>query len=201
MAGASCTAEFYFPDLLGRLERNRERVEQGVAATVQTQVGLRFDAEGAHNGHEKWAPLKRRVGQILSLTGTLRRSIAPRGAKGQAGPQGFVRSGGPLGDMLVEVGTLVKYASINNEGAVFQRTGQTRNFKVYTGGEREGQHRFASRKEVEKGGGRNHVILNRDVKDHQVRIPRRNFTDLNETDQQEIADTLAALVAKILGEA
>lgn len=198
MPGASCEAKLEFPDLSERLERAQQRIEQAIAATVQTNVGMRFDNEGAWNGHDKWDPLKRRKGQILSLTGTLRRSIAPRGAKGTAGPQGFVRSSGNAADMLVEVGTVVAYAAVHNNGAVIQRAQSMKAFKIYTSGAREGQHRFASAAEAEKGGGRNHVILERDVKAHEIKIPRRNFTDLNAQDEQEIADTLADVLAAVL---
>lgn len=173
MGKAACKATFEFPKLLSAFERSFDRISMAVASTVQTQVGMRFDAEGGHNGHERWAPLVMRQGQILSLTGTMRKSIAPTSADGRPGPEGFVQASGLPDDMLVEVGTKLIYASTHNNGAVIvPKTKRALRFtNPNTGGV---------------------VFSRRSV------IPQRNFTDLNETDRNEIEETLSNLVADIL---
>lgn len=91
-----------------------QKIPKLVAATMQTQRGLIFDAEGAYNGRKRWAPLKTRIGQILTNTGTLRKSIGPN----NNGIEPKTASGTILkftGD-LVTIGTNVAYASIHNEG-------------------------------------------------------------------------------------
>lgn len=173
MGKASCKIDFKMPDLLGALTFNQERIERTIAATIQTQVGLRFDAEGAHNGHEKWLGLKMRQGQILSFSGLLRKSMSPPGADGNPGPQGYVRSAGTLENLLTEVGSKVIYASVHNNGAVIRpKKKEALRFM------NPGTGKFCFAKEVT--------------------IPKRNFTDLNEKDTDELSETLANLVADIL---
>jgi phage gpG-like protein len=170
---ASVRVEFDFPDVLRRFEQSFDRIKIAVASTVQTQVGLRFDREGAHNNHDAWAPLVMRDGMILSLTGTMRKSIAPPGADGNPGPQGFVEARGLPSDMLVEVGTKVLYASTHNNGAVIKPVNKRalRYMNPATG---------------------KYVFSGKSV------IPKRNFTDMNETDRQEMEETLTNLVRDIL---
>jgi phage gpG-like protein len=170
---ATCEAKFEFPDLIRRFDSSWDRIQRAIAATVQTQIGLRFDAEGAHNGHEKWAPLKLRQGQILSRTGALRKSIAPSGSGGKAGAGGFVRSSGIAREMTVEVGSSLAYASVQNSGAII-RPVKAKALRYYN--PNTGKPIF-SQKSV---------------------IPARNFTDLNAQDEDEISQTLANLIAEIL---
>lgn len=101
-----------FPDFEDKLRRNRERIQRFVAATLQTNRGMIFDREGAYNGRNKWAALKFRQGMILSKTGHLRKSIAPRNANGRAGPDGIVRFQGDT----VTIGTNLYYARLMNDG-------------------------------------------------------------------------------------
>lgn len=169
----TCEAKFEFPNLIKTFDESWDRISRTIAATVQTQVGLRFDAEGAYNGHEKWAPLKMRVGQILSFSGTLRKSISPPGAPGHAGPQGFVRARGTAREMLVEVGTAVAYAAVHNSGTVIR----PKNKKCL---------RWI------------HPETGKPVFSMSSTIPKRNFTDLSVMDEDEISETLANLVAAIL---
>lgn len=173
MGKASCQIDFEMPDLLGAITSHQARIERTIAATIQTQVGLRFDAEGAYNGHEKWLGLKMRQGQILSFTGLLRKSMSPPGAEGNPGPQGFVTSKGSIENLLTEVGTKVIYASVHNNGAVIRpKKKQALRFL------NPGSGKFVFAKEVT--------------------IPKRNFTDLNAKDEEELSETLSNLVADIL---
>ncbi len=106
--------EFKFPDWENKLKAAKDELYVFVAAIMQTNRGMLFDAEGAYNGHEKWAPLKLRVGQILKLTGTLSQSMGPMGAKGKPGPSGIVRFNGDE----VTIGTTLAYARLMNDGTV-----------------------------------------------------------------------------------
>jgi phage gpG-like protein len=173
MGKASCSSKFNFPDLIGALESNLGRIETLIASTVQSQIGMRFDNEGAYNGHAKWEPLKIRQGQILKLTGKLSQSLGPNG--GKPGPDGFVRSSGPVTSFTVEIGSKLIYASVHDNGAIIKpKTKQALRFPL-------GGGKFAFAK--------------------QVTIPKRNFTDLNATDEQEIADDLKSVIEQILKEA
>ncbi len=173
MGKAKVEVTFEFPQLLKAFENSYDRIERTIASTIQTQVGMRFDAEGAHNGHPKWAPLKMRQGQILSQTGTLRKSIAPQAADGRPGSEGFVRSSGLPNDMLVEVGTKIIYASTHDNGAVIvpKNKRALRYLNPATG-----KFQFG-KKSV---------------------IPQRQFTDMNDNDRMEIEETLKGLIEDIL---
>lgn len=173
MGKASVEVHFQFPKMFEALQASQDRIERVIASTVQTQVGLRFDAEGAHNGHEKWKGLKMRQGQILSLTGALRKSISPPSPEGQAGPQGFVTHQGSVMDLLTEVGSKIIYASVHDKGAVIvPKTKKALRFM------NPGTGKFVFSKKV--------------------KIDARPYTDMNEQDTQELEETLANLVAEIL---
>ena len=176
MGSASVQVAFEFPDWLGALETNRARIERVIASTVQTNVGMRFDAEGAHNGHEKWQGLKMRQGQILSLTGALRKSMSPPGAEGNPGPGGFVRQTGDFTGLLTEVGSKLIYAATQNYGAKIKPKNKKALLFL-----NPGTGKFIFSKEVT--------------------IPARNYTDFNAQDEEELNETLANLIAEILSEA
>lgn len=106
--------KFEFPDWVGKIKAQEERLNLFIAAQIQTNRGMIFDKEGAHNGRSKWAPLKFRNGQILSQRGTLRKSIAPSNPNGTAGPDGIVRFQGDT----ITVGTNLLYARMMNDGTV-----------------------------------------------------------------------------------
>lgn len=105
---------FTFPDWAGKLREREEELNRFVAAQVQTNRGMLFDQQGAHNGHPQWAPLRMRDGQILSRRGTLRKSIAPYNPTGFADGGGIVRF---EGDQII-VGTKLAYARMMNNGTV-----------------------------------------------------------------------------------
>lgn len=112
--GKLVSIEMDFPELAEKVKAAEDEINLFIAAQVQTNRGLLFDSEGAHNGHERWAPLRLRNGQIMSRSGTLRKSIAPYNATGQPGPGGIVRF---EGDTIV-VGTTLGYARMMNDGTV-----------------------------------------------------------------------------------
>jgi phage gpG-like protein len=174
MGKAEVSVQWDFPDYLKAFQASKHRIEQTIASTIQFQVGMRFEHEGAYNGHDHWAPLKMRQGQILSLTGTLRKSIAPPSADGKAGEDGFVTAEGPIENLLVEVGTKLIYASTHDRGATIVPR-RKRALKYWNPA---GQKFMFSKKSV---------------------IPKRSFTDQNEKDQQELEETLGNLISEILG--
>lgn len=174
MAKATASVKFEFPDLEGIFREALPEIERTIAASIQTQVGMRFDAEGAYNGHEKWEPLKLREGQILSLRGDLRKSISPP-TRGVAGPNGFVTFQGDVTNLLTEVGSKLIYAGVHNNGAHIVPKNKM-------------ALRFAN-----PGTGK--FIFSKCVN-----IPKRNFTDLNSTDEKELSETLANFIAeRVLG--
>jgi phage gpG-like protein len=161
--------DFKFPPWAADLEKHYQQVMLGVAATIQTNRGMLFDQEGAYNGHKRWEPLKFRAGQILSDTGTLRRSISPQIPNGRAGPGGIVKISGDV----VTVGTTIKYAAIHNYGGVIRpKKAKALSWTV-------GKHRVFAKK-VE--------IPARPFLDGAW----------NNQDQQEVYDTLKNKVARIL---
>lgn len=103
---------FEMPAWNAKLRRALPELYLTLAAAMQTNRGELFDAEGAANGHEGWAPLKFRQGQILSMRGNLRKSIAPQGRSGRPGPGGIVK----MGDGIVTIGTDLIYAKLMNDG-------------------------------------------------------------------------------------
>jgi phage gpG-like protein len=175
MARASVTVKFEFPKLFDRLQAHQRDIEVNIASTIQTQIGMRFDQEGASNGHEKWAPLKMRQGQILSLSGTLRKSISPPAADGRPGGQGFVNQSGNVMDLLTEVGTKLIYASVHDRGAVIVPV------------------KKQALRYMNPGSGK-FVFSKRSV------IPARPFTDRNQQDTDELNESIANQIAEILGE-
>lgn len=173
MAKAKVTIDFKFPKYFEAVQAALPRIERTIASTIQTQVGMRFDAEGGHNGHEKWKGLKMRQGQILSLTGILRKSVSPPGATGEPGADGFVRHQGSVMDLLTEVGTKLIYAGTHDKGAIIRpKNKQALRFMI------PGTNKF--------------VFTKKSV------IPARPFTDMNEVDKRELEETLSNLVAEIL---
>lgn len=104
--------ELKFPDLAQKLKKHEKDIELFIAAQMQFNRGMMFDQEGAYNGHDRWAELKFRDGQILSRRGTLRKSIAPKAAQGKPGPGGIVK----FGSGLVTIGSSLKYAALMNWG-------------------------------------------------------------------------------------
>lgn len=174
--------DFEMPDYLRRFEREIGRVQIAIASDLQTNIGLRFDNEGAYNGHEKWKDLasganRRRAKnglqerQILRKTGALKNSMSPAMKDGTAGPGGYVRFQGDIRSLVTSVGSGLKYARIHNEGGVIMHPG------------------------TQNGFGRGIKIP-----PHKIKIPRRNFTDWNQTDASNLEKVLKNTVEEILNE-
>jgi phage gpG-like protein len=106
--------DFKFPDWADKVRGAEPELNRFLAAQVQTNRGLLFDAEGSRNGHQRWPGLSLRNGQILSQRGKLRKSIAPRNSGGQPGPDGVVSFDGDM----IAVGTRLLYAKMMNYGTV-----------------------------------------------------------------------------------
>lgn len=113
--------ELRMPDWDAAREQLQAAIPGLIAATVQTQRGLIFDAEGAYNGRQKWAGLKCRDGQILKKRGTLSQSIGPKndGEKPAHTTGSIVRMTGGL-EGTVTVGTSIAYAAVHNYGAIIR---------------------------------------------------------------------------------
>lgn len=104
--------DFDFPDWVTEVKSREAELNMFIAAQVQTNRGLLFDAEGNRPGHERWPTLKFRAGQILSNRGALRKSIAPFNPRGIAGPNGVVQ----FTESMIIVGTRLLYARMMNDG-------------------------------------------------------------------------------------
>jgi phage gpG-like protein len=176
---------FDFPDWDEKLRKNRRRIDLFMAAQMQTNRGMLFDAEGSRNGHKKWAPLKFRKGQILSKSGALRRSLAPSSLKGLAGPDGLVR----FGSDFWEIGTKLFYARMMNDGT----TG-------LPGGVLKPRKALALKIPASMGGGTKIAKEGKFIFRKSVKIPARNFDQMNERDEKEMGEALTNLIAKIMME-
>lgn len=106
--------EWKFPKWERKMKESLDEINLVIAASMQTNRGLLFDAEGNYNGHQAWPPLRLRDGMILSNRGTLRKSLAPPGAKGTPGPSGIVRFDADT----ITIGTTLAYARLMNWGSV-----------------------------------------------------------------------------------
>jgi phage gpG-like protein len=203
---ALCEIKFKFPDWRRKIQAHWDDIHLFIAAQMQYNRAMLFDKEGAYNGHDGWAPLKFRVGQILSKRGTLRKSIAPRmtepalGAKAQPGPNGIVRVAGNE----VTIGTSLIYAWMMNSGTKdlpggVLRPVRAKALKIPLPG---GKQATEAAKELRKTGktlpkkvgkGTERVIFRKWVK-----IPARPFDDWTSEDEDELRTALRNKLAKVL---
>ena len=167
-----------FPNLLKRLLRHEQDITMGMLAALQTNRGMMFNAEGAYNDHPKWKPLKFRDGMILSDTGALRKSIAPRAPTGKAGPDGFAYASGTLAKKGYAIGSKLKYAAMMNWGTTGLPDGvlKPKRKKMLRFEIGPGEFAFAK----------------------QVKIPARRFDRINAEDKRELTLTLRNLVMEAL---
>lgn len=163
--------DFKYPDFIGQASLLKKNLPGLIAATLQTQRAMIFDREGAYNGRTRWAPLKCRKGQILSLRGTLRKSIGPM-------PAGPVTPGFATGSIVrygagvVTIGTSIKYAHVHEKGAVIVPV---------------------SKKALRYKCGDRWVFSKKSV------IPPRPFGDFTQQDVAELKDTVEAYIASVMG--
>jgi phage gpG-like protein len=185
--------EFKFPNFGPEvLEQNVTKIYDVIAATMQTQRAMIFDAEGAYNGRQKWAPLKFRNGQILSDKGVLRKSIGPMtdGLRPQRNPNSIVRY-----EMdMVTIGTDIAYARIHDQGGVIVPV----HAKVLAFRLPGGKAATDTAKSIRKS----NKLSGRDSPDFiftkRVKIPQRQFSDITELDKTEIEETVTGMIAGIL---
>lgn len=172
--------DFKMPKYLERFQAQYKRIMIAIASDIQTNVGLRFENEGAYNGHQKWQDLKSGLNKktaanglksrnILRKSGALKNSIGPQQANGKPGPGGFVKFEGSPKNAIVRVGTLVKYAKIHNEGGIIRHPGTSNGF------------------------GRGIKIP-----PHPIQMPKRNFTDWNAADMANLKKTIKNTIEAIL---
>lgn len=180
MASDLVSIDFKMPKYLEMFQAQLPRLQLAIASDIQTNIGLRFDAEGAYNGHAKWADLATglnkkvaknglKVRNILRKSGALKNSIAPQGANGTAGPGGSVKFSGDLQTSIVSVGTSLIYARIHDQGGLIKHPGTSNGF----------------------GKGIK-------IPAHRIKMPRRNFTDWNNADMSNLKKTIKNTVAEIL---
>lgn len=188
------------PNLKKKLEAKIPKLNLFIAAQMQTNRGLLFDAEGARNGNPKWKGLAFRNGMILSKRGVLRKSIAPYQADGKPGVGGIVRVSGET----ITIGTNLYYAAMMNYGTTKLPGGVLRpkNAKALMiplpSGKtaQESVKTVSGKKRVEKkdGKGKQNVIFRKSVK-----IPARPFNNWTEGDEQELTIALRNKVVEVLG--
>lgn len=164
--------KFKFPKWKQTIENNRDRIMLFLAAQMQTNRAMLFDQEGAYNGRKKWAPLKFRKGQILSKTGTLRKSIGPVADKTPKYNTGSIVT---IGNDEVTIGTNLAYAKVQNEGAKIVAI-KAQALKIPTG-----DGKFIFRKSAV--------------------VPARVFNDLNEEDKTEFSIALKNFITELLNAA
>lgn len=170
------TIELNMPNLSEKIKSRRDEIQRFIAAQIQFNRGMLFDNEGAYNGHPPWEPLKYREGQILSKRGTLRKSIAPNSADGNAGADGYVK----IKPDSVTIGTNLYYAAMMNYGTKGLPGGVLKPVKAKALKIPTGPKSFIFRKSAY--------------------IPPRPFNELNEQDREEFEIALSNKLAELLNE-
>jgi phage gpG-like protein len=149
-----------------------DSLQKFIAANLQTNRAMIFDHEGAYNGRAKWKGLAFRKGMILSKSGDLRRSIAPRnnGITPKTGAHSIVEMAGGR----ITIGSDLIYANIQDQGGTISAKNKALKIPVGT---------VAARGRVRIDG--NWYIFRK-----KVTIPKRSFTDWTKEDEQEITESV-----------
>lgn len=181
--------DFEMPQLAPKFRRKIKEIYLFIAAQIQTNRGFLFNAEGAYNGHKKWAPLKFRQGQILSKSGTLRKSLAPTPARGLPGNDGIVRISGET----VTVGTKLFYARLMNDGTTKMPGGVLKavNAKALKIPLPSGKSATPLSKNLRKDNGG--FMFRKSVK-----IPARPYDEWTTNDQKDLDEALGNKIAQVL---
>lgn len=187
--GIGVDIDFQFPDWAGALRASWPELKLFLAAQVQTNRGMMFDAEGADNGKPKWAPLKFRNGQILSDRGNLRKSWSPTPPRGVPGDDGIVEWSG---DVLT-VGTRMMSAFLMNWGTTTLPGGvlTAKNAKALKIPIPSGQGATKTAKGLHKQHG--NFMFRKSVK-----IPSRRMDLWTDQDDEEISIAAANKITEIL---
>ncbi len=171
-----------FPKLEMRFKKHQREIMLVLAASMQTNRAMMFNADGADNGKKKWDPLVLRTGRPLQLTGALRKSWAP-GNDGKT-PGHALGSIVKIGPAEVSIGTNLAYARMMNDGTTKMPGGVLRAKNAQAlkiplpSGMLENGQKFMFRKSV--------------------RIPARPMDTLTKQDEKEFSVTMANYIAEIL---
>lgn len=186
--------DYTYPDWDEKIKKYKDEINLFIAAQVQTNRGMMFDAEGADNGKPRWAPLKFRNGMILQKRGNLRRSWAPDNPTGRAGPDGIVR----FKEDVIVVGTSLAYARLMNDGTEKMPGGVLRpkSAKALMIPLPDGKALMDTakglKKQAKKVNGQN-VIFRKSVK-----IPARPMDNWSQQDEDEISAALKNKIVEVL---
>jgi phage gpG-like protein len=197
MSGVLEFSQFKLGVFEDKLTTEKRRILLGSISGLM--LSQRLEVFNDQGGLSKWQALSpkyaaykaRKYGgkssKILSASDALKQSFTPENGPGSSFREVSVT------DQEASISSHMPYAAIQNFGGVIFKNNSrdTQNFKVFTSGENEGQHRFASRKDVIKGGGRDHEIIQRNVTSHSmataVTIPARPFDEFRPKDTEEIS--------------
>lgn len=198
--------DFKFPDLAGKLDKYADEIYLFMAAQMQTNRAELFDAEGAHNGHKKWAALKFRNGRILQDRGTLRKSIGPSndGIQPRSSEGGFYKINGEL----ITIGTSLGYARLMNDGTKKMPGGVLRatNAKALRIPLPSGKSATEASKSLSKGASkaRPEDVASGAKKNQKyifrksVKIEPREFDTWTEGDENEMSEALMNKLSEVL---
>lgn len=195
---------FKYPDWQTTVLRAVPELHMFIAAQLQTNRGLLFDAEGARNGGEKWKSPMFRNGMALSNRGVLRKSIGPKASERPIINKGtIVRF---AGDKII-VGTNLAIARLMNDGTVKMPGGKmvptrAKALKIpLPGGKKATESAKLLRrgattiqKEVAPGKFKNERVIFR----KSVKIPARPFDELTLEDKHELEVALANKIYQIV---
>jgi phage gpG-like protein len=184
-----------FPPLLKKFSAKEEEIYRYMAAQLQTNRGLLFDAEGARNGNKAWGKPKFRNGQAGSSRGTLRKSL---GTGGKSGPHGKVR----ISRGRVAIGSSLIYAGMFNfgpgglpGGVLRAKDGGVLRIPIPSGKRATAEAKAVKKtKSTNEFTGREENVIFRKW----VRIQPRRFDILTDADQAELSRALKAKLVQVL---
>lgn len=184
-----------YPEYEALIKKHKRRIMEAVAAAMQANRGMLFDAEGAYNGRSRWAELKMRRGMILQDRGQLRNSMAPvsQGDMKPGRAEGTILE---VGDKKVMIGTNLAIAPVHNKGAVI-RPVKAKALKIPLP---EAKSATPEAKKLRRGSVKSADGKQRFIFRAKVVIPARPFGDWNEADQDELNQTLAGIIVQIMKE-
>jgi phage gpG-like protein len=177
-----------FPDLAKVIKKHQQEINLFLASALQFNRGMLFDREGNYNGHEPWAPLKFRNGQILKDTGTLSQSMAPKNNTGTPGPHGIVR----IGSGVVTIGTNLHYAWLMNWGTSKMSGGVLKATSAQALKIPLPKGKGATKGAKKASGGRDFMFRK------SVKIPARRFDNFTTEDRIELAEAVRSKVVDII---
>lgn len=188
--------KFEWPELDKLLQDKQDEIQLFVAGYAQYNRAMMFDAEGASNGHPKWAPLAFRSGMILSDKGVLRKSIAPNTNPNSPAS----RANGTILEIskdVVTIGTNLMYARLMNDGTSKMPDGvmkatNAKALKIPIPGGANATDGAKGIKPNLKQGKQKFIFRK------SVRIPARPFDQWNEQDSMELAGALKNKILEVL---